>query len=116
MTHILTRHTKGDVRSYVLGKPHAAVRVRVEGPALLRVHIVYEKNPDGTDSTRPTLPVLTWDAQLAPLPETIRVVGHDGSRVHAERRSLFVITTETFDPWHNLAVMPLHVWQAARLA
>jgi hypothetical protein len=69
-----------------LGKPRAAVQVRVAGT---QVAIMED-----------SLVVAHRDALFVPLPERIKVVGPDGKVVTPSRDSRFWVTVETIDPYH----------------
>lgn len=76
-------------RDIYLSHPHAAVRVRVVKKTL--VLDPEEKCP---------IFVLRTDAVLREVPDTVEVFGPDGKRIRPSGR--FLITTETFDPYHCL--------------
>ena len=75
-----------------LGKPRAAVRVRVvrKRPVVLQIDPEEEK---------PIL-VLSWDAQLVHLPEHVKVIDQDGKEVKAHGQ--FAVTVETITSYHLL--------------
>lgn len=72
-----------------VGRPYAAVKVRLEGKSTLRI-------AEG-------ICVLKFDTLLVPLPTRITVVGPNGETVRASRR--LYCTTETLDPWHLVTDM-----------
>lgn len=82
-----------------LGRPWAAVRVKLDGA---RLHIV--------DDGEGALVIAKMDAIFAPLPERIVVVGPDGKIVKPSKRSRFWVTLESIDPYHlvtDAADLPL---------
>lgn len=80
-----------------LGKPWAAVTVRHEcsDPALVVV-------PSDEDGAAGGICVLKSDVLLADLPDRFSVVGPDGKKLKLSRGRKFMITVESFDPYHLL--------------
>ncbi len=75
-----------------LGKPYAAVKVRVTGTQL-------QIQPHGDDNES-VISVVRMDTLLAPLPERFRVVGPNGKVVKPSKGKRFWVTTQTIDPFH----------------
>jgi hypothetical protein len=73
-----------------LGKPYAAVRVRVQG-----THLVMTPGDEGH-----CIVICKMDTLFVPLPERISVVGPDGQAVKPSKGSRFWVTVETIDPFH----------------
>lgn len=73
-----------------LGKPWAAVRVRVNGTQLVMT----------TDESGHAIVICKQDTLFVPLPERIQVVGPDGKVVKPSKGSRFWVTVESFDPFH----------------
>lgn len=116
MTHVLGGHVKGPVSARVLGVPYAAVTARVE-KGRLQLAVMPDTEPLAKlappfGDEFPALRMLAWDAQVAPVPESLHIVGPDGKRLRAT--SVLVVSVETFDPWHLVADVALDVWNAAR--
>lgn len=84
-----------------LGQPRAAVRVRVEGGRKGQA-LVIDPEPE-----EPIM-VLKADAQVALLPTRVPVLDPTGRRVKAS--GIFVVTVETFDPFHAVCDMPKDWW------
>ncbi len=79
-----------------INRPRAAVRVRLERTGLVIV--------PGEIS------VLKNDAFVVPLPDRLRVVSEDGEVVKPSDGSIFLITTETMNPFHLVTQLPRDEW------
>lgn len=95
MTHVL--RTSELYATRPIGKRRAAVHVRLEKNRLVIVvgHIA----------------VLDDSAQVVPVPERLLVVDEDGEVVEPSDGAMFLMTTETFDPYHIVTQLPKSEWR-----
>lgn len=94
MTHALRKDEAAGARS--IGRRRAAVHVRLEKDRLVVV--------------AGSISVLDDDALVTPVPERLRVVDEDGDVVVPSEGTLFLMTTETFDPYHLVTQLPKGEW------
>jgi hypothetical protein len=83
MTHILASAIRRGAPARPVGRQWAAVTVRVEKGSLI---------------VQPGIGVLKPETLVFPVPDTVLVQGPDGEVIRPSGR--FMITTETFDPYH----------------
>lgn len=91
MTHPLRLSELSNARS--IRHRQAAVTVRREKDALVIV-------PGA-------IGILKEDALVEPVPSRLRVTSENGDVVKPSSGKMFVITTETFDPHHCVAEVPI---------
>lgn len=84
MSHFLRPQETAGGRT--LGKPRAGVVVQLRKRRRLVI--------------QPGIKVVAADARMALLPADVTVVDGDGKSVAAEPGALFLVTTETIDPFH----------------
>lgn len=85
MSHLLASLIRRSPDPRPLGRQWAAVTVRVEKGALI---------------VQPEISVIKPETLVFPLPDRVLVKGPDGKVIKPSGR--FMITTETFDPYHLL--------------
>lgn len=86
MSHFLRKDEAWGRR---LGRPYAAVRVRVEYRKRVPVLILDPENP---------VMIMDSDLTVAELPPRVRLLNQDGEDIQAS--GTFLVSTCTFDPYH----------------
>lgn len=89
-----------ELSAFQLNKPRAAVCTRVDAKAKA---LVLEP-PDDEEHTG--ICVAKPDTLWCALPQEWSIIGPDGKQIMVEKKRMFIVTTETFDPYHLVADVP----------